>query len=530
MDPSHARAELVAQRDALIEAILVEVPPRIPFYAALPLDVQRVGAARLVDLLLDGVITMRLEALRAFGTELFLLRQSQGASPDAILQSLHITRRILQRFARRLPGYDPLHDEFTERIEDVCAELSSTAADVYGQAIEEQRAARAAAETRYQELYRRTPAMMHSLDRDGRIDAVSDRWLETLGFARDEVIGRRSVDFLTEESRREAVEINIPRIRVEGSRDRVHYQFVKKNGDPIDVRLSSVALRDDQGNITNFLAVFEDITAELEAMRAMRESEERWRALMDLAPLPLAIHREGTLLWVNDALVRLLGYPRTELIGENVLKRVHPDDRALVIERVRKSRESEVPLPPTEQRYLHADGSAIHVEVAARPIMFEGGRATQVAFVDVTARNLAARTRAENEAQARVIEAQEESLRALSTPLIPIGEGILVSPLIGRISAARAESILGVLVEGVARHSTRVAIIDVTGVPEADAAVAEALVRVASAIRLLGAEVVITGIQAQIAHTLVELGVEIRGLTTRGTLRDGIAYAMRKRR
>lgn len=153
----------------------------------------------------------------------------------------------------------------------------------------------------------------------------------------------------------------------------------------------------------------------------------------------------------------------------------------------------------------------------------------QTAILDITARKHAEEVRRVSEAQARLIEAQEEALRVLSTPIIPLGDGILVLPLIGRVTQERASRILSTLAEGVVAQSARVAIVDVTGVPEADAGVAEALVRVAQAIRLLGAEVVITGIQPPIARTLVELGEGFSRIATRATLRDGIEQASKRR-
>jgi rsbT co-antagonist protein RsbR len=127
--------------------------------------------------------------------------------------------------------------------------------------------------------------------------------------------------------------------------------------------------------------------------------------------------------------------------------------------------------------------------------------------------------------QAQVIAAQAETLRVLSTPLIPLGDGVVVMPLVGRITEERAAGLVARLAAGVVEQAARAAIVDVTGVPEADAGVAEALVRAARAVRLLGANVVLTGIHPSIARTLVELGVDLGGIATRGTLRDGIHYA-----
>ncbi|WP_170319527.1 PAS domain S-box protein [Polyangium spumosum] len=526
MDTSTRRAALLPERENLIETLLVEIPQASPFYANFPKTAQLAMAARLVDLFLEAQDEVRVDALRAFGAEVFTRRHEQGATLEHVLIGIHACRRAFARLALRVLPTEPAI-EAIERAELACDELVRTASVVYEQRRDTERKAFAALERKFQLLYQRTPALMHSIDTEGRISAVSDRWLDVLGYTRDEVLGRRSSEFLTEESRKRALEVNIPRLRAEGHIDDVHYQFVRKDGELFDIRLSSVAVRDESGEIQQFLAVAQDVRAEMNATRALRESEERWRGLAELAPLPIAVHKGGVFLWVNEALAQFVGRPREEIVGTSVLGIVHPEDRELLVARLRESRESRVALPPLEERFIRADGATVYADVAARPVLFEGQEATQIAVVDVTARKYAEEARRQNEAQARLIEAQEETLRALSTPLIPIGEGILVSPLIGRITDERAAGILETLAAGVVAQGARVAILDVTGVPEADALVAESLVRVARAIRLLGAEVVITGIQPSIARTLVDLGADLGGLATRATLRDGITYAMR---
>jgi rsbT co-antagonist protein RsbR len=82
------------------------------------------------------------------------------------------------------------------------------------------------------------------------------------------------------------------------------------------------------------------------------------------------------------------------------------------------------------------------------------------------------------------------------------------------------------LLEGVAYYQAEVAILDITGVKVIDTQVADALMRTAQAVRLLGASVVLTGIQPGIAQTLVHLGVDLSGIVTRSTLQSGIAYAL----
>jgi anti-anti-sigma regulatory factor len=131
--------------------------------------------------------------------------------------------------------------------------------------------------------------------------------------------------------------------------------------------------------------------------------------------------------------------------------------------------------------------------------------------------------------QEEVILQQLATLKLLSTPLIPLTEEVAVMPLIGIIDAQRASQVMETVLHGIAQKKTAVVIIDITGVPAVDAEVADALLRVAGAVRLLGARLVLTGIQPNIARTLVEQGVRFEGIATHGTLQRGITHVLLKR-
>ena len=141
------------------------------------------------------------------------------------------------------------------------------------------------------------------------------------------------------------------------------------------------------------------------------------------------------------------------------------------------------------------------------------------------------RKRAEQVAlQEQLIASQEAALRALGTPLMPIANGVIAMPLIGSIGAVRAQQIIETLLEGIAVLKTQVAILDITGVKVVDTHVANALLQAARAARLLGAQVILTGVGPVVAQTLVGLGVDLTGVVTLSTLQSGIAYALNGRR
>mgnify|MGYP000721114401 CR=1 FL=1 len=102
--------------------------------------------------------------------------------------------------------------------------------------------------------------------------------------------------------------------------------------------------------------------------------------------------------------------------------------------------------------------------------------------------------------------------------------------LVGNVDERRADRVLSALLEGVTRTSARMVILDVTGVPEVNEQTADSLLQAARAVRLLGAEVVLTGIRPEVARTLVTIGANLGSIMTKSTLKSGIAYAMSQKK
>ena len=126
-----------------------------------------------------------------------------------------------------------------------------------------------------------------------------------------------------------------------------------------------------------------------------------------------------------------------------------------------------------------------------------------------------------------MIRRQSESLRDLSTPVITVWDSMLLLPLVGIIDSVRARQIAESLLESIGRTEAQVTLIDVTGVPVLDTAVARHLLKTVTAAELLGTRVILTGISPETAQTIVKLGIDLSGVPTCGSLRGGVQLAFR---
>jgi rsbT co-antagonist protein RsbR len=125
-----------------------------------------------------------------------------------------------------------------------------------------------------------------------------------------------------------------------------------------------------------------------------------------------------------------------------------------------------------------------------------------------------------------VIRRAQEDMLELSTPVVKLWDKILALPLIGTLDSARTEIVMETLLNAVATTNTSVAILDITGVPTVDTVVAQHLLKTITAVRLMGAECIISGIRPQIAQTIVHLGINLADISTKASLRDALALAL----
>ncbi len=127
-----------------------------------------------------------------------------------------------------------------------------------------------------------------------------------------------------------------------------------------------------------------------------------------------------------------------------------------------------------------------------------------------------------------VIARQQEEMLELSTPVVKLWEGVLALPMIGTLDSARTQIVMESLLQRIVDTGSEIAIIDITGVPTVDTLVAQHLLKTVAAIRLMGADCIISGVRPQIAQTIVHLGVDLQGVITKANLADALALALKR--
>lgn len=281
------------------------------------------------------------------------------------------------------------------------------------------------------------------------------------------------------------------------------------------------AVSDESGAIQALAAVLHDVTQQEQV-----EQEQRlMKFSLDRSPDGVYwADSKGTIIYASDGACASLGYSREELLTMN-LQDIDPAFPALDWDTGVWAPLKSQGVLSFESSHRRKDGIIIPVDVFAYYLEFEG-REYGCSF----ARDISERKRVEAEQaalQSQILMAQQAALRELSTPLIPIADGVVVMPLIGSLDSTRAQQVIETLLEGVASRRAEVAILDITGVAVVDTQVANALLRAAQAVRLLGAQVVLTGIKPEVAQTLVNLGADMGSIVTRGSLQSGIAFALK---
>lgn len=374
----------------------------------------------------------------------------------------------------------------------------------------------------YDRFFARSLELMATADTSGYFQHLNPAWTQVLGYSLEELKSRPFLDFVHPD---DIASTNQEVAKVFGGAEVFHFEnrYRRKDGSYCWLAWSGGVSAEDN----MIFCCARDISVQ---KRLAEEKEQalsalgRFQALADsTSDFVGMFSTDYQVTYVNTAGLRMIGHAEGNPSGLRAMA-LHPaEHQQRILNEI-------IPIVRTQSSWTgetwlcHASGHLIPVSQVIVALRSKDG---QIEGFGTVMRDLSA-IESYKQTQEELLRQQamlREMIQAMATPIIPLTERIVVMPLIGSMDATRAEDFLTAALEGAESRRARVVIIDITGMKHVDTSVGATLVRAALALRLIGAEVVLTGIRAEIARTLVSLGVDLP-VNTRSNLQSGIAYAL----
>jgi two-component system, cell cycle sensor histidine kinase and response regulator CckA len=299
-------------------------------------------------------------------------------------------------------------------------------------------AALAESEQNFRLLYEEAPIPYQSLDEEGYLLQANTAWLRLLGYTRDEVIGKNFADFLSPRSR-ERFRDTFSAFKSAGEVYGVEHEMVCKDKSVIEVSVDGRISRLTADELSRTHCVLQDITERKKAEKALQESEQRYRAVFNIASVGIdLVDRQGRFMDANAALSQFLGYAPEEILNLTIFDVTHPED----LDRSREMHEAmvrgETESYRFEKRYVGKDGAVLWADTAVSAIRDAYGqhRATVGVICDIT------QQKKSEEARVRLAAAVEQ---AAETVVITDPQGTIVyaNPAFERITGYSRDEVIG---------------------------------------------------------------------------------------
>ncbi len=368
-----------------------------------------------------------------------------------------------------------------------------------------------------------TPSIVYVKDAEGRYLLANQPAAAIFGRPRDEIVGKTDSEILPAEvaARFQAGDQDV----LASGKTTENEEVLLTPEGPRTFLAQGFPIVDEEGRPYAVGGIATDITHR----KNMEDEMQLFKMVFEHAPDGIAIGEVGDgksntgLLYANRAYSALVGYESAVGLTSQELINYEQTDMATIAQSVYQHG-----FWNGEVTYNRRDGSTIQAHAAVFAVHTAEGVPRKMATI---ARDLTEQQRAEQERDAlqqQVIDAQRDALRELSTPLIPLADNLLLMPLIGSVDSGRAQQVMEALLEGIAIYQADTVILDITGVSVVDTQVANALVQTAQAVRLLGAQILLTGIGPTMAQTLVHLGADLQGMQTWASLQRAVAHVLQQ--
>ncbi|MDQ1239202.1 MAG: two-component system, cell cycle sensor histidine kinase and response regulator CckA, partial [Thermodesulfobacteriota bacterium] len=238
-------------------------------------------------------------------------------------------------------------------------------------------------------VYEDLPLGYQSLDENGFFLEVNPAWLTTMGYSRQQVIGKWFGDFLAP-GYQDHFKVNFPKFKAAGEIHGVEFEMVRRDGSVISVMFDGQIGRDSTGRFKQTHCILQDVTERRSAEVALRESEERFRILVETMHEGVGIRdKNGLVVYANDRLAEMVGYPKDQILGHDVTEFLDDANKQILHQYSDALRNGGY--SPYEVEVVRGDGQKMSMTVSGKPIYGRDGllKGTFAVMMDITARKRA---------------------------------------------------------------------------------------------------------------------------------------------
>ncbi len=383
-------------------------------------------------------------------------------------------------------------------------------------------------------------ALLLVIDAEGSIREANPLLLKRLGLAEAAVVGSSLADLLLQTSAKSADFRKLIRDVFKGRHASGMLRLQAGDGEMVAVSASFHPIGEGADALATIIAT-ELIADQLVGLDPARAAQDQLMQGM----VQIIYAADGAIEQVNSHGLALLGYRLADLSGkqEEVLLTTTVFEGEKCQEKWSDLRAGKA---VSQQCHLFAhDGSDVFIQASYQPVLDGQGNVTQVVMLGCDVTPIEKRLRkafammekksaALNEALQEAREAHQmreemdRALQAMSTPVTPIWDEVLLLPLVGIIDSTRTDDAMKTTLDKISATGAKMFILDISGVPSVDTAVANQLIKITKATKIMGCDTIVSGVSSAIAHTIVELGIDIGEMCTTSSLRDAVAISLER--
>jgi len=355
------------------------------------------------------------------------------------------------------------------------------------------------------------------LDPEGHVVSWNPGAERIKGYTRDEIVGKHFSCFYPPEAIKRGVPEKELKAAIKHGRFEDEGWRVRKDGKQFWASVVISALRDKAGKLRGFAKVTRELTERRRNEEQIRILNEQQQTILDASPTMIFYKdRENRFIRVNESFARANGRSKEEMEGKtcwDIYPRETADNYWQDDKEVMSTGQPKLDIVER----METQKGTMYVQSDKIPYRdLEGNVIGVIGFtLDITGRK---------QAEER-IQQQSREIMELSTPVMQVWQGVVVAPLIGSLDSQRTQQFMERLLDRIVETNSSVALVDIMGVPTVDTQTAQHLIETVAAVRLLGAQVVLTGVRPAIAQTLVHLGIDLSGIITRSSLSAGLLVA-----